>query len=89
MEKHPTTLVHWFRKGLRLHDNPNLQATVEKLSDGGKHFLRPIFILDTEIVKWLKVGPNRWRFLQQSLDNLDKNLRRINSRYGSHIPSKG
>lgn len=77
--KTKTTVIHWFRKGLRLHDNPNLTAAVDALEDS-KHYLRPIFILDPEIIKWLKVGPNRWRFLKDSLDNLDTNLRRIHSR---------
>lgn len=72
------TVVHWFRKGLRLHDNPSLIAAIDALKV--KDSLRPIFILDPEIIKWLRVGPNRWRFLQQSLENLDSNLRRINSR---------
>lgn len=76
MEK--STIVHWFRKGLRVHDNPNLQAAIDRLD--GKHCLRPIFVLDPEILKWLKVGPNRWRFLKESLDNLDTNLRKINAR---------
>lgn len=72
------TVVHWFRKGLRVHDNPNLSAAIEQL--GKTDYLRPIFILDPEILKWLRVGPNRWRFLQQSLEDLDANLRKINSR---------
>lgn len=45
-----------------------------------KYVLRPIFILDPEIPNWLKIGPNRWRFLQESLLQLDANLRKINSR---------
>lgn len=77
MEKR-TTVIHWFRKGLRLHDNPNLQAAIDRLD--GNSCLRPIFILDPDILKWLKVGINRWRFLQQSLENLNENLRKINSR---------
>ena len=77
MEKR--TLIHWFRKGLRLHDNPNLQAAIDQLK-GTQNCLRPIFILDPEIIKWMKVGPNRWRFLQESLQNLDDNLKKINSR---------
>lgn len=77
------TVVHWFRKGLRLHDNPNLKAAIDLLDE--KSFFRPIFILDPEILKWLRVGPNRWRFLEQSLQNLDSNLRKINSRSGREI----
>ncbi|XP_058450142.1 cryptochrome-1 [Malaya genurostris] len=76
------TVVHWFRKGLRVHDNPALASAVQRVTDAplANFVLRPIFILDPEIRKWLKVGPNRWRFLQQSLDDLDQNLRKLNSR---------
>ncbi|XP_071454618.1 cryptochrome-2 [Hetaerina americana] len=71
--------IHWFRKGLRIHDNPALLSATEKVS--GEHCtLRPVFILDPWIVKKMCVGPNRWRFLQQSLANLDENLRKMGSR---------
>ncbi|KAF4518708.1 (6-4)-photolyase(1) [Ephemera danica] len=73
------TVIHWFRKGLRLHDNPALLSAIEKIDD--KCFeLRPIFILDPWIVTKLRVGTNRWRFLQQSLQDLDSKLRAIGSR---------
>jgi len=42
--------------------------------------LRPVFVLDPWFVKNMKIGANRWRFLQQSLDDLDKKLRSIGSR---------
>lgn len=74
------TVIHWFRKGLRCHDNPALMDAI-KLATENHCFLRPIFILDPGIIDWLRVGPNRWRFLQQSLEQLDANLRSINSRY--------
>uniref|UniRef100_A0A182NGQ8 Photolyase/cryptochrome alpha/beta domain-containing protein n=1 Tax=Anopheles dirus TaxID=7168 RepID=A0A182NGQ8_9DIPT len=75
------TIVHWFRKGLRIHDNPALSVAVDKVRENpAKYCLRPIFVLDPGIRKWLRVGPNRWRFLQQTLANLDENLRSINSR---------
>lgn len=77
MEKR--TVIHWFRKGLRTHDNPNLKAATDSLE--GNFCLRPIFVLDPEVLKWLRVGPNRWRFLQESLVNLDENLKKINTRY--------
>lgn len=77
MEK--LTVIHWFRKGLRIHDNPALLDAI-KLVTHNNSVLRPIFILDPGIIKWLRVGPNRWRFLQQSLEQLDANLRKINSR---------
>jgi len=42
--------------------------------------LRPIFILDPNIPKLMAVGPNRWRFLLQSLADLDSKLKTIGSR---------
>lgn len=48
--------VHWFRKGLRLHDNPALQ---EALS--GADSLRCIYILDPWFAGAANVGINRWR----------------------------
>lgn len=80
------TIIHWFRKGLRIHDNPSLTEAIDLVNKHpGKNTLRPIFILDPGIVKWLKVGPNRWRFLLQSLEQLDQNLRSINSRLNLHF----
>lgn len=73
------TVIHWFRKGLRTHDNPALTQAIKHAKEN-KHFLRPIFILDPLIVQWLRVGPNRWRFLQQSLFNLNERLAEINTR---------
>jgi cryptochrome len=73
------TVIHWFRKGLRLHDNPALLEAINK-AISVKGSLRAIFMLDPDIVTWLRVGPNRWRFLQQTLADLDQNLRKINSR---------
>ncbi|XP_050077460.1 cryptochrome-1 [Anopheles maculipalpis] len=75
------TIVHWFRKGLRIHDNPALTVAVDRVRENPtKYSLRPIFVLDPAIRKWLRVGSNRWRFLQQTLVDLDENLRSINSR---------
>lgn len=73
------TVIHWFRKGLRVHDNPALTQAVRECTENGSQ-LRPIFILDPEIRKWLKVSDNRWRFLAQSLEDLNENLKAMNSR---------
>ncbi|ESP04097.1 hypothetical protein LOTGIDRAFT_180057 [Lottia gigantea] len=67
--------VHWFRKGLRLHDNPALLAALDKCVE-----FRAVFILDPWFVKNYKVGINRWRFLIESLTDLDNSLRKLNSR---------
>ncbi|XP_028583142.1 cryptochrome-2 isoform X1 [Podarcis muralis] len=67
--------VHWFRRGLRLHDNPALQAAIR---EGGP--VRCIYILDPWFAASSAVGINRWRFLLQSLEDLDNSLRKLNSR---------
>ncbi|KAH8419249.1 hypothetical protein KR222_000338 [Zaprionus bogoriensis] len=75
------TLVHWFRKGLRVHDNPALaQIFNEARASPHAHFVRAIFILDPGILDWIQVGANRWRFLQQTLSDLDGKLRELNTR---------
>lgn len=48
--------VHWFRKGLRLHDNPALLAAVR-----GARCVRCIYILDPWFAASSSVGINRWR----------------------------
>ncbi|KAF6102849.1 cryptochrome circadian regulator 2 [Phyllostomus discolor] len=67
--------VHWFRKGLRLHDNPALLAAVR-----GARCVRCVYILDPWFAASSSVGINRWRFLLQSLEDLDTSLRKLNSR---------
>lgn len=68
-------LVHWFRKGLRLHDNPALRAGLKNAVT-----FRCIFILDPWFAGSSNVGINKWRFLLQSLEDLDTSLRKLNSR---------
>lgn len=76
-----STLIHWFRKGLRVHDNPALKRVFEKAQkEPHKYCVRPIFILDPGIIEWLRVGANRWRFLQESLESLHQQLKALNSR---------
>ena len=71
--------IHWFRKGLRLHDNPGLIAALNPV-DGEVLTLRPVFVLDPWFVKNANVGENRWRFLQQTLVDLDMSLKKLGSR---------
>jgi len=71
--------IHWFRKGLRVRDNPALLAALAPVQ-GKVVELRPVFVLDPLFVKEGRVGINRWRFLQQTLANLDKELRLLGSR---------
>ncbi|GAQ91785.1 photolyase/cryptochrome [Klebsormidium nitens] len=74
----------WFRKGLRLHDNPALLAAIE----GAKH-VYPVFILDPYFLRpdptapspgSTRVGINRIQFLLQSLQDLDQGLQARGSR---------
>ena len=67
--------LHWFRHGLRLHDNTPLQKAI-----AGCTSLIPLYILDTEYFKPGKVGINRMGFLLDSLKALDTDLRAIGSR---------
>ncbi|KAL0850167.1 hypothetical protein ABMA28_012041 [Loxostege sticticalis] len=68
-------IVHWFRKGLRLHDNPALR---EGLNDAVT--FRCVFIIDPWFASSSNVGINKWRFLLQCLEDLDNSLRKLNSR---------
>ena len=71
----PRIGIYWFRKCLRLHDNPMLlKASTEC------ECLYPIFILDPWFKENANVGANRWRFLWESLKDLDTSLRKLNSR---------
>ena len=72
--------IHWFRKGLRLSDNPALLASIQPHKEAGHLEFRPVFVLDPWFVENGKVGENRWRFLAQSLDDLDKQLKKLGSR---------
>jgi len=74
------TCIHWFRKGLRLSDNPALLASIQPHKEFGHLQLRPVFILDPWFVENGKVGENRWRFLAQSLEDLDQQLKKLGSR---------
>jgi cryptochrome len=66
--------IHWFRKGLRLSDNP---ALLQACAEGSK--LYPVFIMDPKFCQG-QMSVNRHSFLLQSLHDLDKSLRDIGSR---------
>jgi len=68
--------IIWFRKGLRLHDNP---ALLESLK-GNVEACYPIFILDPEYVNESRVCVNRFGFLLESLHDLDEQLKKRKSR---------
>ena len=67
--------IHWFRKGLRLHDNQSLMEACET-----SVILRPVFFIDPDYVKHGNMGFNRWRFLIESLNDINDSLEKIGSR---------
>uniref|UniRef100_A0A673I3I9 Cryptochrome circadian regulator 3b n=1 Tax=Sinocyclocheilus rhinocerous TaxID=307959 RepID=A0A673I3I9_9TELE len=66
--------IHWFRKGLRLHDNPALLEAAR-----GSDTLRCVYFLDPWFAGASNRGVNRWRVLLQCLEDLDSSLRKLNS----------
>ncbi|XP_077081934.1 cryptochrome circadian regulator 4 isoform X2 [Siphateles boraxobius] len=68
--------IHLFRKGLRLHDNPGLQGALASSAA-----LFPVFVLDRALLEeTTPVSSTRWRFILQSLEDLDTRLRALGSR---------
>nr|BAD16007.1 putative 6-4 photolyase (UVR3) [Oryza sativa Japonica Group]BAD38427.1 putative 6-4 photolyase (UVR3) [Oryza sativa Japonica Group] len=76
----------WFRKGLRVHDNPALDAARR---GGAAARLYPVFVLDPRYLRPDQAAPSpgsaragvaRVRFLLESLSDLDARLRRLGSR---------
>ncbi|KAL0342069.1 UNVERIFIED_CONTAM: (6-4)DNA photolyase [Sesamum calycinum] len=74
----------WFRKGLRIHDNPALEYAAR-----GSDYLYPVFMIDPHYMEpdpnafssgSRRAGLNRIRFLLESLVDLDLNLQKLGSR---------
>lgn len=78
--------LHWFRLGLRLHDNPALvKAVCEAQKENSALYL--IFIIDrvrfdlpSSSASPTRMSGNRHRFLHDCLHDLDRNLRAKGSR---------
>lgn len=75
----------WFRKGLRIHDNPALQHAASR----ARGPLYPVFVIDPRYMEpdraafspgSPRAGVNRIRFLLECLADLDAGLRRLGSR---------
>lgn len=74
----------WFRKGLRIHDNPALEHAAKE-----SNCLYPVFVIDPHYMEpdpnafstgSKRAGLNRIRFLLESLVDLDLSLRKLGSR---------
>jgi deoxyribodipyrimidine photo-lyase len=70
----PATIV-WFRRDLRLHDNPALAAAA-----AGTSALVPLYVLDPRLLRGRWSSSNRTWFLLASLRGLDARLREVGSR---------
>ncbi|MDW8144863.1 MAG: deoxyribodipyrimidine photo-lyase [Roseiflexaceae bacterium] len=70
------TWIHWFRRDLRLRDNPALSAAAAR-SNG--HVI-PLFILDDGILRAPRTGAARIAFMLEALRDLDASLRSRGSR---------
>ncbi|KAJ9568522.1 hypothetical protein OSB04_004488 [Centaurea solstitialis] len=83
MKSGSNTLM-WFRKGLRIHDNPALEYAAKNSTN-----VYPIFVIDPHYMKpdptafspgSKLAGLNRIRFLLESLVDLDSSLKKLGSR---------
>lgn len=70
-----SNVIHWFRKDLRLHDNPALREAL-----CGCRTFYGIYIIDPIGMKDAKVSANRCKFLIECLADLDNSLRACGSR---------
>ena len=62
----------WFRRDLRLADNPALLAAVDAARSDGDGRVVPLFVIDPDL--WLPAGPVRLAYLVESLRSLDASL---------------
>lgn len=69
MSAAPPPAVMWFRRDLRLADNP---ALLEAGAEGGEGGVLALFVLDPRL--WGPAGPSRRAYLSASLDALDASL---------------
>ncbi|KAI7939414.1 hypothetical protein MJO29_014150 [Puccinia striiformis f. sp. tritici] len=76
MSSKPIKLLYWFRTDLRLHDSP---ALIKALDLGPVEFY-PVWCWDPYYVYNTPVGPNRWQFLLDSMNDLSKSICKINER---------
>jgi deoxyribodipyrimidine photo-lyase len=70
----PETVIHWFRRDLRLDDNTAFNAALRSEDQ-----VLPVFIIDDAIVGH-PIGEHRLRFLRTALVDLDAQLQRRGSR---------
>ena len=69
-----TVAIVWFRRDLRVHDNP-LLAAAQRYDE-----VLPLFIIDEKITEGRRASAARNRFIAGCLEDLDLALRRLRSR---------
>lgn len=69
------TILHWFRRDLRVADNT---ALAHAARDADR--VVPVFVLDDHYTADQDVGPARFRFLRESLEDLSRALPRSGGR---------
>ncbi|XP_033740162.1 cryptochrome-1-like [Pecten maximus] len=74
-QKQKIVAIHWFRNGLRIHDNPALCDALENCDE-----FYPIFIFDGEVAGTKFSGFNRMRFMHESLEDLDNTFKKNGGR---------
>ncbi|SEG71790.1 FAD-binding domain-containing protein [Marinobacterium lutimaris] len=70
MNERPLIQVVWFKRDLRLNDH---QPLVDALATGLPTLL--LYVLETEILRDPHLSARHWRFIRQSLDEMDQQLR--------------
>jgi deoxyribodipyrimidine photo-lyase len=70
-----SVIVHWFRRDLRVEDNTSL---LRASRDADR--VLPLFILDDHYAEDPNVGPARFRFLRESLEDLSRSLAALGAR---------
>ncbi|KAK5696041.1 hypothetical protein LTR97_008461 [Elasticomyces elasticus] len=67
-------VLYWFRTDLRLHDSPALAAALALQPSA----FYPIWCWDSHYVYHARVGPNRWQFLLDCLEDVSRSLTILN-----------
>jgi deoxyribodipyrimidine photo-lyase len=66
------SVIHWFRRDLRLSDN----TALHQACTSGQPVI-PLFVFDTNLLKSERIGASRLKFLLDSLKSLDESLQEL------------
>ncbi|MCJ1296447.1 hypothetical protein MMC34_008013 [Xylographa carneopallida] len=74
-------VIYWFRTDLRLHDSPALKAALELKPE----CLWPIWCWDPHYVYRARVGPNRWQYLLDCMNDVSASITKLNPKSKLHV----